>query len=780
MINQKLVKIIEKAKEKQVIKLNLSGIEIEELPPEIGQLTTLTELKLQKNKLRTLPPEIGMLTNLTSLYLWDNQISELPPEIGKLTKLTELRLSYNELRELPLEMRLLTKLTDLDLRYNPLESPPPEIVSKGAKALVGYLRQQYKDGIDYVYEAKLLIVGESGAGKTTLAKKIKKPRYKLRQEDSTHGIDVIRWKFSMLNGQTFNVNIWDFGGQEIYHATHQFFLTKRSLYILVADIRKEDTDFYYWLNVVELLSDNSPLLIVKNEMQDRHREINERELRGQFTNLKETLATNLGTNRGLSKVTNELKHYISTLPHVGQALPKTWKAVRKQLERDPRNFIYLSEFLKICQENGFVRHKDKEQLSDYLHDLGVCLHYQDDPVLNNIVILKTEWATDAVYKVLDNDTVMKNLGRFGKEDLRKIWNKPEYNEMHHALVQLMMKFRLCYYLPNDGDYIAPQLLMYNSPEYKWDEQNNLILKYEYEFMPKGIISQFIVIMHDRIVDQELVWRSGVILKREDTLAEITEDYYRRAMKIRLQGKHKKEFLAIITFELDKIHDSYKRLRYKKFIPCNCLECENQQNPHFYAYHILKSFLEKNQEVIQCLVSTEMVNVKTLIDDVFVRTQSVQLGHWVAEIGGNIDEQSNPMVVSENSAEKKGTTIIIQNSSKAIAEAKVDTSISAEMINVIRFIYGSLNNLQYEVAQAKPDQEQEFENIKKSVEKMAQLKTKEEIIKSETLGKLKRFLDNINDKRTKLGKAIKGIRSGYKIVQEIADYYNKIADWIGFP
>ena len=84
-------------------------------------------------------------------------------------------------------------------------------------------------------------------------------------------------------------------GQEIYHATHQFFLTKRSLYALVADTRKEDTDFYYWLNVVELLSDNSPMLIILNEKQDRRREINERQLRGQFANLKEILATNLAT-----------------------------------------------------------------------------------------------------------------------------------------------------------------------------------------------------------------------------------------------------------------------------------------------------------------------------------------------------------------------------------------------------------------------------------------------------------------------------------------------------
>ncbi|MEZ4645209.1 MAG: hypothetical protein R3E31_21165 [Chloroflexota bacterium] len=27
--------------------------------------------------------------------------------------------------------------------------------------------------------------------------------------------------------------MWDFGGQSVYHATHQFFLTKSSVYVLV-------------------------------------------------------------------------------------------------------------------------------------------------------------------------------------------------------------------------------------------------------------------------------------------------------------------------------------------------------------------------------------------------------------------------------------------------------------------------------------------------------------------------------------------------------------------
>ena len=90
--------------------------------------------------------------------------------------------------------------------------------------------------------------------------------------------------------QNFRVNLWDFGGQEIYHATHQFFLTKRSLYTIVADSRKEDTDFNYWLNIVELLGGDSPVLIIKNEKQDRERQIGEPQLRRRFKHIKETSA----------------------------------------------------------------------------------------------------------------------------------------------------------------------------------------------------------------------------------------------------------------------------------------------------------------------------------------------------------------------------------------------------------------------------------------------------------------------------------------------------------
>ncbi|WP_138500060.1 COR domain-containing protein [Nostoc sp. PA-18-2419] len=632
--------------------LYLENNQLSSLPGEIGQLTNLQSLDLYNNQLSSLPGEIGQLTNLQSLYLGSNQLSSLPAEfeklinlqtlhlgsnqlssllgeIGQLTNLQSLNLSNNQLSSLPVEIGQLTNLSKLELSKNPLESPPPEILRKGLERILNFFRQQLEQQTDRLYEAKLLIVGEGGAGKTTLAKKIQDQKYRLQQdENTTEGIDIIQWKFLLDNDREFQVNIWDFGGQEIYHATHQFFLTKRSLYAVVADTRKEDTDFYYWLNVVELLSDNSPLLIVKNEKQERKREINERELRREFTSFKETLTTNLATDRGLPEILNKIKHYISNLPHVGTELPKTWVKVRQALERDSREYISLEEYLNICQEYGFTKQEDKLQLSGYLHDLGVCLHFQDDDLLTKTVILKPTWGTDAVYKVLDNPQVIQNLGKFDRNDLKNIWLENKYANMRPELLRLMMKFKLCYEIPSrPGTYIAPQLLSVNQPDFNWDESNNLILRYKYDFMPKGILTRFIVEMHSDIEQQTLqtlVWKTGVVLAKDQTRAEVIEHYNQREIRVRVAGKNKKERLAVITHELEKIHKSYERLQYQTLVPCNCESCNYSQTPHFYSRDVLYKSLEARNYQIQCQNSFHMVDVKRLIDDVLSASQNLQI------------------------------------------------------------------------------------------------------------------------------------------------------------
>ena len=603
-----------------LIQLDLSDNEIQKFPESLSELTNLTQLNLSENAIQKFPESLSELTNLTQLNLSYNSIKEFPESLSELTNLTQLNLSYNNIKEFPESLSELTNLIVLDLNGNAIENPPLEITNEGIKSIRDYFRQ-LAEGEDQIYEAKLIIVGEGGAGKTTLAKKLEDPDYQLQQnEPTTEGIDVITWKFPIPEkDRYFQVNIWDFGGQEIYHATHQFFLTKRSLYALVADTRKEDTDFYYWLNVVELLTDNSPVLIVKNEKQDRHREININALRGQFSNLKETLATNLSNNRGLPQIITNIQNYIKQLPHIGQTLPKTWIQVRAALEQDNRNYISLQEYLDICQTNGFTKHSDKLQLSQYLHDLGVCLHFQDkeDSILYKTVILKPKWGTDAVYAVLDNKQVTRNQGCFTREELKDIWHEEKYAPMRGELLELMKKFQLCYEIPSCPDtFISPQLLSENQPEYDWNETNNLILRYAYpDFMPKGIISRFIVAMHQYIEQQDYVWKSGVILRQGNTRAEIIENYGKREIRVRVVGENKRNLMTVITYEIDKLNDSFKRLKYKKLVPCNCQVCQPSNNPYAYEFKQLRERYANDKLTIECgRPPYQEVQVLDLIDN----------------------------------------------------------------------------------------------------------------------------------------------------------------------
>ncbi|GAP96358.1 leucine-rich repeat domain-containing protein [Leptolyngbya sp. NIES-2104] len=321
-----------------LIGLYLSGNQIRVIPDAIAQLTNLAVLHLSVNQITIIPDAIAQLTNLPELYLSINQITIVPDAITQLTNLIRLDLYSNQITEIPSSITSLPKLEELDLRRNPLSIPKDILDSDSstrerhklpaAKPILDYyFTTRDPDQTTHLLEAKLLIVGEGGAGKTSLAQKLLNSDYKLTPETedtSTQGIDILKWEFTGTNGKPYCINIWDFGGQEIYHQTHQFFLTERSLYLLVADSRKEDTDHPYWLNIIRLLSNNSPILLIQNEKQNRTCTLNLRELRAEFDALHTPTPINLADNRGLSTLRKTIQHHLEALLGDGLPFPNKW------------------------------------------------------------------------------------------------------------------------------------------------------------------------------------------------------------------------------------------------------------------------------------------------------------------------------------------------------------------------------------------------------------------------------------------------------------------------
>jgi hypothetical protein len=348
-------------------------------------------------------------------------------------------------------------------------------------------------------------------------------------------------------------------------------------------------------------------------------QIDESQLRARFPNFENSFATNLGSPQGkvdLENIIYQIKCRLTKLPHIGKKHPKTWSKIRAILEQDKRNYISLDEYFNICQRNGVTSVDGCLILSQLLHKLGVILHFQDDQksLLYKTIILNPNWGTDAIYKVLDSNTVKRNSGKFTFADVSKIWHEPQYTNMQGELLELMLRFKLCYELKNQKHtYIAPQLLESNPPRYQWNSNDNLFLRYEYDFMPKGILTRFIVEMH-HYIEEPKVWRSGVILKRDNTLAEIIETYDRREIKIRLSGANQRGFLEVITDKFDEINQSYKRLKVKKMIPCNCSVCKNSQEPHFYDFENLRQRRDSNKQTVECQKPPfNEVNVRSLIN-----------------------------------------------------------------------------------------------------------------------------------------------------------------------
>lgn len=630
----------------------------------IGNFKDLKILSLRRNKIRSIAG-IEKL-KLKMLSLGENQLSDLSP-LQNMQSLEMLDLRFNNIIDitplknlLTIETLILTDnpiqelpewITDFDQKIKWIElgattfarigiflfntimiSPPGEIIRQGKEKIRNYFKQMDEQDEDFLFEAKLLILGEPGAGKTTLARKIKHSAAPLPDEkETTKGIDVHQYHFPIfsedfpqfqfpekIQNRKFYLNLWDFGGQEIYKATHRFFLNERSLYALVADSRNEDTDFNYWLHIEEIFGGESPLIIVLNEKYSRKRNIGVSEIRKRFLNVREIASVDFADKdyQQLEMLKKSIRYYVSRLPHIGSKIPAKWTIVRSVLVNDLRNTITLQDYLAICDQAGIAQPEDALVLSQYFHDIGVFLHFQDDELLNKTIFLNPTWTTTAVYKILDHEILNVSNGRFTKEDSNAIWVEKEYMFVRNELLRLMQRFFLAYQIGTSGEYIVPERLQNEQPVYPWQEHDNLMLRYEYDiFMPKGILSQFIVQMHRFIKDHGKVWRRGVILQREGAVAEVIETYDARAIKVRVLGNGRRDFLTIIGDQIDAINAQYKKLDVEKMIPCNCETCRRSTSSHFYTYKDLKRRLDNNRANVECSKSFTYVNVQGLIDEV---------------------------------------------------------------------------------------------------------------------------------------------------------------------
>ena len=174
------------------------------------------------------------------------------------------------------------------------------------------------------------------------------------------------------------------------HATHQFFLSKRSLYILVLDNRK-DEDEEYWLKHIESFGGNSPVLVVINKIdENRAPHLNRKFLKEKYKYILDFFRLSCRTYEGIESFISALQRALCETEIIKNSWPAAWFSVKEKLESMTDHYISRQKYQALCSRSNVVHEYSRVILLKFLHDLGIVLHF-DDLHLANIHVLEPHW-----------------------------------------------------------------------------------------------------------------------------------------------------------------------------------------------------------------------------------------------------------------------------------------------------------------------------------------------------------------------------------------------------
>jgi internalin A len=582
-------------------KLNLENNEISDIS-SLSNLTALTSLDLSNNQI--LDISLKNFEYLAYLYLSLNPLQSISlinfPKITKLNlgwlklnkvelhgfiNLIDLNLANNQILDISLSfLRYLPQLEELRIYGNPIKNIPKEIFDKEYENVLDevctYLKDIEKQGEVANKEIKVIFIGNGSVGKTQVAKRLCEKNFVFDAEhNSTQSIDLLSRKLA-----DFELNCWDFAGQDVYHATHRLFMQTRALFVLVWDFENEQKDFHewkgkkyeneklrYWLEYAKCFAPESPILVLQNktETEELSQKLYfeyEEKLKNEYPIL-DFLQVSAKTGTGFKVMERVMKKtFQENTAFQTPPLPTNWVAVRKAIrekqEKATEKTISIEDFVAICTEKECSN--SVSTILGYLHDTGV-LYYRED-YFQNQIILNQDWAIEAIYKILNRESehfeILKHEnGKLDYELISEIWEKNTDAE-RKLFIDFMLSAELCFETSENEKYDTPfQERTFAIPQLLSSQKANNILTWEsnnkqnvekeeilYRFLPKVFIQRFIV-KASHFSEVSLIWQKGLLLKTAQGLATVEASYEK--------GKEKIIILSESKLVTDKIKEELK-------------------------------------------------------------------------------------------------------------------------------------------------------------------------------------------------------------------------------
>lgn len=548
--------------------LDLSSLNLEQLPIEIKSLTQLRRLDCSENRLTSLTgiesltqlislscnqnklvslAGIERLAQLQELYCFSNQLTSLI-EIKDLTQLIDLFCQCNQLTSLAGiesltnierlncgannlisidEVAPLTKLWDLNCLENPIRHIP-NVLLNDLLGLKNYW-DELKEGVLDNNRVKLLLVGNGRVGKTTLAKALQTRQPVTESFESTVGILIDNLTYpNKAGGPDWILRVWDFGGQELYHATHRLFLCNEGIYLVVWAESTDEADseiqydLRYYLDMILISAPSSDIIVVKNQI-DRANKTGQNHLtltESQYRNLPHCLIS-AKHHLHVEKLELEIQCVLDKIAYRKIQIPKSWGKVRAELELLNSPSISYAQFEALCEQK-LVKHP--LTLIQYLHTNGDC--YFLGMQFGQTIFLDQNWLLNAVYcffktgnRLSPRTSIERDHGTMtgaaAVEYLNYGTQPPRYSVKETAtFLNYMTQSSLAFKLTDNPQFVKctfvlPSLLPSECP-IAGEPKHGSYLTYQlqYPWLHSLVIDRLIIKLH-HFSNQSNWWRNGI-------------------------------------------------------------------------------------------------------------------------------------------------------------------------------------------------------------------------------------------------------------------------------
>jgi len=507
-----------------------------------------------------------------------------------------------------------------------------EICELGATSVARYMMGWEDENDKFPAEARIIVIGYKGAGKTSISRKIVNPEATMPEfDDSTVGIEISEWKLDSLN-----VHIWDFAGDAITHAIHSCFMRTRCLYIYVHSSKNQfdANPPEYWLEQIGVYGKNSSVLFLINLFDGNERPfITYDSINSDDTAILAIYAFDISNeniktqafSEEIIKRLNEKPIWNSQNMH---SMGYRVKNVLSQHFKDTRtDSITMEQFDKILMDSGIYPRlisKMRDELLNDLQDLGICIKCERNELLLSDLIINPAWITDGIYRLIRYGDSIGEYSFVAEEARRNVFNlesdKQWYSDMQiERLYELMEAYGFAYF-KFFGDLrimVVPLLLPFNPPDnmlFDYDENNTETLKMVFTSkgkLPPNIVSRFIAQKHNEIT---IAWRKGALLKFGNITALVIEDDRTRSITVTVSGSHKSTYIAELRTIFKKIfapfkaHEGFKvGIEYQLIVPPS----QTNGEPYMARGEVIQAYYKKMKKMLNENTGKPMALKKTM-------------------------------------------------------------------------------------------------------------------------------------------------------------------------